>query len=632
VTVAASASYIDYTSDGAQLVFPIPFVFARASDIRVSKINPVGGAETVLTQGVDYTVTGAGTDGGDVTLTAAVTATWKVRVKRLVELTQTTSLRSQGSFSPVVHEAALDKLTQAVQQINDGEITANNFTNYGTDASTGNVLATGSTTTRPLASRFIDTVNVKDFGATGDGATDDTVAIQAAITAGAGKRVLFPKPSARYKVTATLNIPSSVAIEGAGSQVVELQVPAGSTFPVFDVDGQSRVNITGFKFTKAAGANLAGTAYGVRIRGNASDVRIEHCEADGFVRGFQVAGAEGTVAGTCSRITLRSCVAKNSPSTFGFNVDDTNVLVMDDCHATANWLDGFKLRKKTTNVTLIACSSIGNGVGYLSNPALYAGDGLDAYAGGDTFLITGFVSESNYGNGLTVKTGALTKTDSANYGYVRNAQIIGCRLRSNQSQGLYLTVSDVADLAEPMVNCVSVVGGVYENNGQAGVYVNTRNTSLLGPIARDNQQHGIVTSSRAMDVEIVSPVCIANGRSLAANYDGINIQGTRIRVRGGVYVGADAATVGQDSDLGALTAYQRYAVRVTSTAIDCEVDVAQAPYHTGSQMVRVDMAAGRCITRQSGTGVPISVGVYGSIGSTWVRLGRRPGPEDVFSG
>jgi hypothetical protein len=79
----------------------------------------------------------------------------------------------------------------------------------------GDIVATGSTTARSLANRFADVVNVLDYGATGDGTTDDTDAIQNALNAGANKVVYIP--SGTYVIDSDgLNIPSSnITIEGS---------------------------------------------------------------------------------------------------------------------------------------------------------------------------------------------------------------------------------------------------------------------------------------------------------------------------------------------------------------------------------------------------------------------------------
>lgn len=65
-----------------------------------------------------------------------------------------------------------------------------------------------------LASQGEGVVNVRDYGATGDGRTDDTAAMQAAFAAGAGKRIYVPPGI--YKVTRTLVLPSYTMLEGAG--------------------------------------------------------------------------------------------------------------------------------------------------------------------------------------------------------------------------------------------------------------------------------------------------------------------------------------------------------------------------------------------------------------------------------
>jgi hypothetical protein len=72
-----------------------------------------------------------------------------------------------------------------------------------TSANDYSVTATRSTTARTLANRFADVVNVKDFGATGNGTTDDTSAFNAAIAVANDQPILLP--SAYFNISSSLN-------------------------------------------------------------------------------------------------------------------------------------------------------------------------------------------------------------------------------------------------------------------------------------------------------------------------------------------------------------------------------------------------------------------------------------------
>src|SRR5437868_7588468 len=65
------------------------------------------------------------------------------------------------------------------------------------------VLARGSRAARTLEERFADVANIKDFGATGDGRTNDTDAIRAAYDSlGAnGGTIVFPAGTYRFNLT-----------------------------------------------------------------------------------------------------------------------------------------------------------------------------------------------------------------------------------------------------------------------------------------------------------------------------------------------------------------------------------------------------------------------------------------------
>ncbi|NQU26064.1 MAG: hypothetical protein HQ567_32665 [Candidatus Nealsonbacteria bacterium] len=76
---------------------------------------------------------------------------------------------------------------------------------------------------RPLPDRRAD-VSVKDFGAVGDGKTDDTAAIRRAVNEARGKVIALPR--GRYLITDIIEIrDSGTVLQGAGPQQTVLYVP-----------------------------------------------------------------------------------------------------------------------------------------------------------------------------------------------------------------------------------------------------------------------------------------------------------------------------------------------------------------------------------------------------------------------
>jgi len=97
--------------------------------------------------------------------------------------------------------------------------------------------------------------NVKDFGAVGDGATDDTTAIQAAVTYAVAHRndtVFFPVGT--YKVTGQITVAQGVKLKGPGSQ--------GST-STYGVVISHQANATDCFVWDSSGAAAASTGGGI---------------------------------------------------------------------------------------------------------------------------------------------------------------------------------------------------------------------------------------------------------------------------------------------------------------------------------------------------------------------------------
>ena len=98
--------------------------------------------------------------------------------------------------------------------------------------------------------------SVKDFGAKGDGVTDDTAALQAAINS--GDAVFLPTTASYYKITDTLHVTTAgQTISGTGvNSLIRMVLPAGAhATPAIIVD----ISATGAMLTDFAVDHNAST-------------------------------------------------------------------------------------------------------------------------------------------------------------------------------------------------------------------------------------------------------------------------------------------------------------------------------------------------------------------------------------
>jgi hypothetical protein len=126
------------------------------------------------------------------------------------------------------------------------------------------VQANGTTTTRTLGTRFGESLNLKDFGATGNGTTDDTVAVNmwwAAIVATGLPGIV---PAGTYLISSMLifdmgNRQSGITIIGAGNNLSIFNLNAVSVTPAAlitcSLGGTTHNKIIGISFS----GNIAGT-------------------------------------------------------------------------------------------------------------------------------------------------------------------------------------------------------------------------------------------------------------------------------------------------------------------------------------------------------------------------------------
>ena len=236
MTVSAQINRTSATGSGSTgQEVPFTFPITATSDLTVIKRVTATGVETSLSETTNYTISISGDTGGTLTTVTAIETTEEIHIIRNTPKTQALDLEAGGSYNAENIEDALDKNTKLIIENKDAldrtlrapatdslslDLEIPNSAdraskNLGFDAS-GNVTVTDSSGTFATANAYWDDIiakspwkDVRAYGAEGDGTTDDTAAIQAAIdsvSADDGARIYFP--TGVYIISDTLTIPT----------------------------------------------------------------------------------------------------------------------------------------------------------------------------------------------------------------------------------------------------------------------------------------------------------------------------------------------------------------------------------------------------------------------------------------
>jgi hypothetical protein len=418
---------------------------------------------------------------------------------------------------------------------------------------------------RSLQSKLRDVVSVKDFGAVGDGVTDDTAEIQAAVTAAAGGTLYFPPGT--YLVSGTtatgcVELPTTgIRLQGAGKYLTTIKMAAATdAAAVVCIDGD-KLEIDGVGFD---GQNTIRVAWqrAMVLRG-VQDVSITNCRfyriGDGGVLfGLQGFGGsdsygEGTrqtkharVSG-CEWVDCRGsvCLLAKYTGADGWTITDNTF--RDSCSIAisieSEQGDPSHIAKRTVissnritgcdyNYTGSLLSTVAWGISYgeLCQDCVIANNVIDGVTG-DTIaagiLVSTSPSQDDEDTSTVVVTGNVVRnTDAtgANRDYGIAVQcgdtdatdvVVSNNVLTNPMVGIGVSCDSGATTLG-YVRGISIVGNIINGAGQFGIWTDTTSSAGSLPLVDCTIANNVVRNTVSHGISLHAEDTVISGNKVTA--------------------------------------------------------------------------------------------------------------------
>ena len=254
---------------------------------------------------------------------------------------------------------------------------------------------------------------VSDFGATGNGSTDDTIAIQAAINAAntAGGGTVFLR-AGTYRITSQLTLYSYVRLIGEAMQTTTIHQVTTTATAVFghqlEGAGIEELTINGPGSGSGQGVHLdraTTPTLGINYRINMRRVMVENFGGDGIHieqcivsnfdtvesrsnggHGFNFEGVAGGAGASGTSVNFVACYA-NSSNQAGYRIYNMTYCALEGCAADSCGV-GY-LIDTSGGIVLTGCGSEAP----LNRSTTYPGDGMQLNASSGVVVNGGFFYE-----------------------------------------------------------------------------------------------------------------------------------------------------------------------------------------------------------------------------------------------